>query len=55
MQRSAAVADAHAEPHDRVAVNARQPFSRSDRATFCESGDDGDLFVARENVHGGNP
>jgi hypothetical protein len=55
MQSGATFADANAETHDRVAMNAGQPLCSADRTAFGKGGDNSDLFVAREDVHGGNP
>jgi hypothetical protein len=47
MQLGAAFANADAEAHDCITMNAGQPFGCADRATFRQGGNDSDLFIAR--------
>ncbi len=56
MQLGATTADTRAKAHDRIAVNASQPFNGADRHALSEGGDDFNLLVAGKVVHGGpNP
>jgi hypothetical protein len=52
VQLCASDADAHGKAHDRVAVNASEPFHRTDAAPFRKGSDDIYLLIERENVHG---
>ena len=48
--------DAGAKAHDGVAVNTGQPLNGADRHALREGGDDLDLLVTAEDIHGGpNP
>ena len=54
MQLGATTSDASAKAHDRVAVNAGDPFSAADRHALGEGGDDLNLLVARKDIHDGS-
>jgi hypothetical protein len=54
VQLHAAASDAGAKAHDRVAVNAGQPFGGTDAHALGKGGDDFNLFVAGEDIHGGS-
>jgi hypothetical protein len=53
MEASAADPDLEAKAHDRVAVDAGQPFDGANRAAFGEGCDDHNLLFEGKNVHGG--
>ena len=56
MQLCTATADARSKAHDRIAVNAGQALDAPDGQALGEGGDNFNLLVAGEVVHGGpNP
>jgi hypothetical protein len=47
-QHCATFSDFDAEPHDGIAVNARNPLNRANARTFCQCSDYRDLLVGIE-------
>ena len=52
MKPGAALADPHPEAHHRVPMSIGQALDGADATALRESGDDRDLFVEGEDVHG---
>jgi hypothetical protein len=56
VQLGASAPDTSTKAHDRIAMNASDPLDGADRHALGEGGDDFNLPVAGEDVHGGpNP
>jgi len=51
----AVVADADQQSHDGVAMDASHALDGTDRTALGEGGDDLNLLIAGQDVHGANP
>ena len=49
-ERSAALADLYAKPHDRIPVNSGNPLNTADAGTLCQHGNHGHFLFGFEDV-----